>query len=699
MKWNSLISTQNLKLAWRRINTATNLQYKRFFRESYLVYESAVDEHIKLLHKELKEQEWQPDHSTRLYIPKPSGLQRPLSLLGIEDQILLQAIANLFAKKLYEKRKSVELKTVFSNKLSAPKDSIFFVERWQKTYRAFQEKCTRVFHDGYIWSVHFDLSAFYDTISHSLLLSVESPNDKDSHTRSTVKEWLQKWSAESNKTVTDHGIPQGPISSNFLAEAFLLPIDIRLQKEKFQYLRYVDDIRLFGRTENEVRKAVIFLEQVCRERGLTPQGSKFEVSKLRSAKDAMGALPSIAPTDEKDATESAMTAGKAVKILKTAIAGRPQKVQDKARFRYVMYRAPSDAEFLKTVLRLLPRHPEHIDAFVAYFSNFEKRHAIVRAALNYLEEGVPYSYVRGELWHVVARLAGVKELKRGLPVARQDAQSRSHCMALSWGVMHFLMQCEKKGIFRIGKQLDSEHPISRSLLAPIFCDREFSARGHIGTLLKGTLMEQLAAARELQKREITLHKLNLKQKSLPDHCKIALRSLGVIRRLHRTNTDYIERVLVRLYGCQPMAIWRNLFGSEYEHALQILKEAEARFSSAPSNWLGLQDSFNHIFVRQFLEFLRSKNLDGYSKTINRNGEKVRYGTLIAAGESPFNTAYPDEVSAFRELHIRRNIVPGSHPYDPKGEQSKWLEKKEQKILVRKLKYALDSFAKVVKQNS
>ena len=157
MKWKSLISIQNLKLAWQRINTGTNLQYKRFFRESYWVYESAADKHIKQLHDDLVAKSWQPKYATRLYLPKPSGLQRPLSLLGIEDQILLQAIANLFAKRLYSKRQGVELKTVFSNKLSEPKGSIFFMDSWQKTYRFLPKKGTEVFDEGYAWSAHFDL--------------------------------------------------------------------------------------------------------------------------------------------------------------------------------------------------------------------------------------------------------------------------------------------------------------------------------------------------------------------------------------------------------------------------------------------------------------------------------------------------------------------------------------------------------------
>jgi len=178
-------------------------------------------------------------------------------------------------------------------------------------------------------------------------------------------------------------------------------------------------------------------------------------------------LPSIAPTDGRDPSEQSMVAEEARKILATAIDGKPHKVKDKARFRYVMYRAPEDREILTTVLRLLPRHPEHIDAFVAYLANFGKRHRIVRAALNYLDSGLPYFYVRGELWHLVARLAGHEEMQRGLSMAREDAKHRSRCVMLSWGVMHFLMRCEEEGLAHIGRRLAAEHPISRSLLAPI----------------------------------------------------------------------------------------------------------------------------------------------------------------------------------------------------------------------------------------
>lgn len=699
MKWQSLVSTQNLKLAWRRINTARNLQYKRFFREAYLVYESGLDDHIRELHNALVARAWKPTHATRIYLPKPSGLQRPLSFLGIEDQIVLQAVANRFATRLYKKRQRVELQTVFSNKLSSPRNSIFFLDPWQTAYGAFQEKCQEAFDDGLRWSAHFDLSAYYDTISHDLLLSILRRDSDEPRTVECVQEWLSVWSADNIAAMKGHGIPQGPIASDFLAEAFFLPVDIQMQKASFRYLRYVDDIRLFGASENEVREAAIQLEQECRHRGLIPQSAKFDIRELHSAQEAMGSLPSIAPQDGRRPKEEEMSAAQARKLLLSAIAGRPQRIRDKARFRYVMYRAPADREVLKIVIRLLPRHPEHIDAFVAHFSNYAKGVNILRAAIDYLQSGVPYSYVRGELWHLIARFADKADMRRLLAIARKDARGRSRCVALSWGVMHFLFRCEEAGLLRDGRRLAKENPISRSLLAPIFNTREFTRTGHAVRLLKGTLMEQLAGARELQRRKVKLAALGLRQRDLPESCKTALSSLGVVGRRHGlTERDWIAESFAKLYGCDGKKVWRDLLDGEYEHAQQFLIEAEVRFAGSYSEWLNLQDAIGDIATRKFFEFLRTKSLPGFSTTVETSGKLVDYGKLIAVS-SPFDRTYPVIAESLRSLHERRNRLPVSHPYAKRGgAKSTWLTKKERDALVSKVRLAMDGIAGVFEAN-
>ncbi|HQH28048.1 MAG TPA: hypothetical protein PLP17_11675 [Oligoflexia bacterium] len=391
-----------------------------------------------------------------------------------------------------------------------------------------------------------------------------------------------------------------------------------------------------------------------------------------------------------------MSDSEALDILKSAIGGKPAKIKDKSRFRYVMFRAPANTKFLNTVIKLLPAHPEHIDAFVAYFGNFRARRSISRAAIGYLESGLPYSYVRGELWHVIARMGNRDELKRALPLARKDARRRRDCLVLSWGVMHFLIRCQDETLARLGERLASELPLSRALLGPALPARAFPASGLAKVMLKGSLEEQLAAARELQHRNVSLNELGLRPRDVPPICQNSLRSLGVIRRRQRQQDDWINQRLISLYGCTDMPIWRTLLGSEYEHALQILIEGEVLFAGARSEWLALQDSFNDITIRQFFGFLAANSMPGHSK-LTGGGKLVKYGNLIAVN-SPFDKHYSNEAKLLRNIHVRRNQIPGSHPYDEKGgAQNRWLKKKERDSLAKDAKVVLNLIAAAVKR--
>ena len=81
--------------------------------------------------------------------------------------------------------------------------------------------------------------------------------------------------------------PQGPIASDFIAEIFLLPLDEAMDKAGIPYIRYVDDIRVLAKTEDEARRAAVVLEMECRRWSLIPQGSKFRVSYAKDVTEAV----------------------------------------------------------------------------------------------------------------------------------------------------------------------------------------------------------------------------------------------------------------------------------------------------------------------------------------------------------------------------------------------------------------------------
>ena len=159
MKINQLANKKNLELAWRRITTGGNYQYKRLYRPVYYAYEVALEQNVKDLQQRLLGGSFQARPPERIYVPKASGLHRPLALLNIEDQIVLQAFANLAAQRMQKKRAPLQFKIVFSNILEKP-DSIFFLRQWQDTYRAFQRRIEKHYAAGLRWVGDFDLAAF-----------------------------------------------------------------------------------------------------------------------------------------------------------------------------------------------------------------------------------------------------------------------------------------------------------------------------------------------------------------------------------------------------------------------------------------------------------------------------------------------------------------------------------------------------------
>jgi retron-type reverse transcriptase len=183
MNFEKLVSKKNLLLAWRRITSSHDARYKAFFRHILEAYELSFEQNILDLRQRLKNGEYLAQNPIRFYVPKPSGLQRPLTLLSVEDQIVLQALANLFAEKVRDKRTKLAGKYVYSNKLCR-KNSQFFLEKWQLGYSQLKQNLKLKFKAGYVWVATFDISAFYDTIPHDLLLNVLVANkNNDLHAK------------------------------------------------------------------------------------------------------------------------------------------------------------------------------------------------------------------------------------------------------------------------------------------------------------------------------------------------------------------------------------------------------------------------------------------------------------------------------------------------------------------------------------
>jgi hypothetical protein len=71
-----------------------------------------------------------------------------------------------------------------------------------------------------------------------------------------------------------------------LSEAVLLHLDeAGEQGAKTVYLRYVDDIKILAKTEDELRRKLIKLDLSAKEIGLFPQTAKINIRKIIDPED------------------------------------------------------------------------------------------------------------------------------------------------------------------------------------------------------------------------------------------------------------------------------------------------------------------------------------------------------------------------------------------------------------------------------
>jgi len=411
----------------------------------------------------------------------------------------------------------------------------------------------------------------------------------------------------------------------------------------------------------------------------------------------MGTLPSISDPQHEATGSETIDKKRARRVLLSAIGGKPYRVTDKTRLRFVLYRAEADGDLLKLVLPLIPRHPEHTDAFFAYLGRFGYRKPVERLCLDLLANN-PYPYVRGEAWHVLARYlreprsfiaAESRALTdRALNIARDKSQEN---FAERWGACHFLCVSEEVTFSHRSRWLKYQAPLLQSILAPVLPDGAYAKGEVVETFLKRRTPEPgLSVCSALHKRGMTPATFGLTTAQLPSQVLNTLHELGVLS-VPGARIDPIGEILESRYGIPQVKSWHTLLAAEYVHALGLLKQAEAAFAGARSFWLACQNSFNQTVFLALQRHLAAAGHPSSCTTIDNKGQLVDFGVALDAN-GPFSRNSPSIGDCFREMNVRRNHLPVSHPYEKKTvAQSQHLKAQERNRFIARLRTAYRDF--------
>ena len=251
---NDFLSVDNFRLAFDRLRTANRNTYKELYYEDLKIFGLCLDENIKILLNELRQEIFNPESSYKIFVPKKNNLVRPLSLLKFIDLLVYQGIINVIADVVADVVSPYYNNIVFGNVYHTSKESaknrIFFFKPWKQQWKAFEEKAESYYKSNYNILAEFDIASFFDTIDHYILQQIlENTYDIDTYLSRLLIKLLEAFTSDfSHKTFNSgHGIPQGPIGSPFLADVYLFHLDLEMKNSKLdiKYIRYVDDIRIF----------------------------------------------------------------------------------------------------------------------------------------------------------------------------------------------------------------------------------------------------------------------------------------------------------------------------------------------------------------------------------------------------------------------------------------------------------------------
>ena len=197
-----------------------------------------LKEHREELLQSIRDGSYEPSPVRRKEIPKPDGGVRKLGIPTVVDRVIQQGIAQ-------------KLQNIWEPLFS---DSSYGYRPRRSGQQAIQ-KVKEYAEAGYRYAVSVDLSKYFDTLNHELLMNLLHRKIQDMRILRIIKKYLKSGVMENGVvSKTEEGSPQGGPLSPLLANIYLNEFDWEMCGRGVKTVRYADDIVVFAKSKRAAER-------------------------------------------------------------------------------------------------------------------------------------------------------------------------------------------------------------------------------------------------------------------------------------------------------------------------------------------------------------------------------------------------------------------------------------------------------------
>jgi group II intron reverse transcriptase/maturase len=263
---------KNLEMAWERVKE--NRGSGGIDGQTLDDFEAQLNQQLDRLHRELRENTYQPLPARQHPIPKRDkpGEYRMLGIPAIYDRVCQQALLN-------------RLEPIFEPIFD---DASFGYRRGRSPKDALR-KIWKEIQSGSEWIVDADLRDFFGSVDHEKLLTLVAQRVADGRVLRLIKAMLKAGSYGKGRLFpSERGTPQGGVVSPALSNVLLTPFDREMRLRGYQLTRYADDWVITCKSAAEARAATDAARRILKQLGVELHPQKTRIVHIRDGFEFLG---------------------------------------------------------------------------------------------------------------------------------------------------------------------------------------------------------------------------------------------------------------------------------------------------------------------------------------------------------------------------------------------------------------------------